>query len=328
MPGGPISGAPVFGAADAFAATVGFNADITDSDFDVRGVIVPTLLQITADAISYWTGMTCLYNRYWYPLSDAVTMPIAMFHVKKMTETQQNEISKKRVMLYEPQKAEAGGQLHAVLREGVMQTVVDNIVKQPKTYTVEAIVPYQPVGRYVADGVRVMNDMLVSFVNLLGGENQYVKGFSDWLAASFAVPAALVKGAEQATGIASMFGSSGVDGATMINKSSLEAMADSGKVLCMKMWTGYDYKFVSITNLSFDKDPREDDVFRATIQMQEMPVLQVTPPKDIAADSMTRGWRAEALSAVMGLLAEPLMTITDVAYHAGGRPVDMLQTKW
>jgi hypothetical protein len=326
MPGGPISGVPKYAAINAGLAPI--DVAFSDGADDVRGIVVPTLLQISADAVSYWTSMTCLYNRWWYPLSDKMTMPIAMFHVKKITETQQNEISKKRVMLYEPQLSETGGQPDDRLREGVMQTIVDNIVKQPKTYSMEIIVPFQPVGRYVGEGVQTLSSMLTSFINLLGGDNTAVQHAADILAAWFSIPATAAKAAEQVANLASVFGFSGTDGAGMINKNSLEAMADSGKVLCMKMWTGYDYKFVSITSLSFDKDPKEDDVFRATMQLQEMPVLQVTPRPEAPKDTLTRGWRQQAISAVMGLLAKPLVFLTNVDHASGDGPANMVRRSW
>jgi hypothetical protein len=272
--------------------------------------------------------MTCLYNRYWYPVDDMITMPIAMFHVRKITANQQNETSKKRVMLYEPQERAAATDPSDTLREGVMQTVVDNIVKQPKTYTIDALVPFQPVGRYVSDGVKIMEDMMVSFTNLIGGDNEIGKEISDWMAAIFSVTSEAARYTGRIVDVASMFGSSGVDQAGTINKNSLEAMADSGKILCMKMWNGYNYTFVSITGLSFDKDPKEDDVFRATMQLQEMPVLQVTQgPRSDQAD-MRRGWRAQATAATMGLLAKPLVAITDVDSASGGPAANMLRFNW
>jgi hypothetical protein len=326
--GGPVSGAPILSAIDAIASLGGHISYTNSPDDAVRGIIVSTLLQISADAVSYWTNMTCLYNRYWYPLEDMITMPIAMFHVKRMTEHQRNETSRQRVMLYEPQNQGGGVNPADPLREGVMQTVVDNIVRQPKTYTVEALVPFQPVGRYVTGGVKVMSDMLISFAELLetgdGGRASVSSVLSAWTSSA----AALMKGADQAMTLMSLFGFSGVDRATMINKNSLEAMADSGKALCMKMWTGYDYKFVVITDLTFDKDPMEDDVFRATMQLEEMPVLQVMPDPAMPIDTLSRGWRAQAISAVMGLLAKPLVWVTDVDTHAGGDPANMIRADW
>lgn len=115
----------------------------------LTSVIVPTVFQMANDALNYWTCMTCFYNPYWSADPDKVTLPICMFHVKKIVPTRAVETSKKRVILYEPQQdgkfytAEASNQM----RRGVMQTIVDNAVKQPTTYNMEIIVPFQPIGR-------------------------------------------------------------------------------------------------------------------------------------------------------------------------------------
>jgi hypothetical protein len=111
----------------------------------------------------------------------------------------------------------------------------------------------------------------------------------------------------------------GMDGVSYINKNSLEAMAESGRMLCMKMWTGYDYKFVSITALTIEKQPLEDDVFRATMQLEEMPVLNVSAPSPMAqSNDINRNKVAVAISAVQGALVAPLIAWTGVKKAAGG----------
>jgi hypothetical protein len=70
---------------------------------------------------------------------------------------------------------------------------------------------------------------------------------------------------------------------------SLEAMAESCRTHVMKMWTGYNYKFVQITNLAPDKRGNEDDVFRVTMTLQEKNVLAVTEPKP-KSKAYSKGW--------------------------------------
>jgi hypothetical protein len=55
-------------------------------------------------------------------------------------------------------------------------------------------------------------------------------------------------------------------------------MAESGHILRMKLWTGYNYKYVMLTGLTTDKRPTEDDVFRVSMALREIPVLNVTKP--------------------------------------------------
>jgi hypothetical protein len=259
--------------------------------------------------------MTCLYDRYWSAEQDRVTLPVCMFHVKKITPTFSNEVSKKRVILYEP--AEDGRttaeKMADPLREGVMQTVVDNAVKNPRTYTMEVIVPFQPVGRYVSEGVKTVSDMAAAFSDLLEGNTPGV--LTDLWKSSFSSVFALLKTANTAAEFAGKL--PGMDGVSFINMNSLEAMADSCRTLCMKMWTGYDYKFVTITNMTYDKDPKEDDVFRAALTVQEMPVLTISKSSSLKAKQIDRNWAVTAVTAVQGALISPLVAMTGVKQIAG-----------
>jgi hypothetical protein len=273
------------------------------------------MLQLAADTLGYWTSMTCLYDRYWSAEQDKVTLPICMFHVKKITPTFSNEVSRKRVVLYEPAEDSrtTAEKMADPLREAVVQTVVDNVVKNPRTYNMEIIVPFQPIGRYISEGVKTVSDMVVAFSDLLVGNTP--KGFTDWWEGKFFSALALLKTARTASEIAGKL--PGMDGVSYINMNSLEAMADSCRTLCMKMWTGYDYKFVMITSMTYDKDPKEDDIFRATLTVQEMPVLAISKPRPLKANAIDRDWAATAVTAVQGALISPLVAMTGVKQAAG-----------
>jgi hypothetical protein len=179
--GGAIASAAMRGGAD------------NNDPVNYTGVIVPTMLQMAADALNYWTSLTCLYDRYWSAEQDRVTLPVCMFHVKKITPTFSTEVSRKRVILYEPAEdgRTAAEKMADPLRAGVMQTIVDNAVKNPRTYNMEIIVPFQPIGRYVGEGVKTISDMVVAFSDLLGGSTP--GGFTDWWEGAFSSVFSLLK---------------------------------------------------------------------------------------------------------------------------------------
>jgi hypothetical protein len=272
------------------------------------------MLQMAADALNYWTSMTCLYDRYWSAEQGRVTLPVCMFHVTKITPAFSNEASKKRVILFEPETDEknTAKDLSDRLRPPVMQTVVDNVVQNPHVYNVEAVVPFQPVGRYIAEGVKTISDMVAAFSDLLGGGTP--GGFTDWWEGAFSSVFALLKTANTAAESAGKL--PGMDGVSYINMNSLEAMAESCRTLCMKMWTGYDYKFAMITDLTYDKHPQEDDVFRAGFKLQEIPVLTVTKPKNKDPADIKRNWAVTAVTAAQGALISPLAAMTGVKQAA------------
>jgi len=319
MPGGPINGVPWTGMLSPAGGAGIASAAMRDTDpndpANITGIIVPTVLQMSIDALNYWTSMTCLYDPYWEADPDKVTLPICMFHVKKITPTRTVEVSKKRVILYEPQQDNKipVKTLADQMRRGVMRTIADNAVQQPVTYSVEAIVPFQPTGRYVTEGIKALSDTAVAISDLIGGE------VSDKLADAweglFSTAFSMAKTAGQAAEFAGKL--PGMNGVSYINMNSLEAMADSCRTLCMKMWTGYDYKYVMITGMTSDKQPAEDDVFRVSLTLQEIPVLAVTRPAPSVEKPKKLNWAAAAVGAAQTSFIQPLIQMTGVKEAAG-----------
>jgi hypothetical protein len=113
---------------------------------------------------------------------------------------------------------------------------------------------------------RTYNDLL-SFLETV------MYAFTD---SSAATPASMVAGLTGAARllfsglgkITDIAGNFTPENVAQMNKNSLEAMAESARVLTMKMWTGWHYKYVVITGLTIEKSPVEDSVFRATLQLQ------------------------------------------------------------
>jgi hypothetical protein len=336
MPGGPVNGVPWTGTLQltgtaGIASAARRGADQNDPA-NYTGIIIPTVLQIANDALRYWTSLTCLYDRYWSAEAGRVTLPVCVFHVKKITPARTVETSKRRVILYEPQgDGRMGADKHAdPMRPGVMRTVVDNAVKQPTAYTMEIIVPFQPVGRYVTDGIKIISDMIAGISDLFSGDAS--EGFADVWGGYFSSVFSLLKNVNTITDTAGkMSGMAGkmsgmdgklpgtdMEGVSYINMNSLEAMADSCRTLCMKMWTGYDYKYVMITGMTYDKNPAEDNVFRASLSLQEMPVLAVSRPASPKPDAIDRNWAVTAVSVAQGALVTPLLALTGVKDAAGG----------
>jgi hypothetical protein len=91
----------------------------------------------------------------------------------------------------------------------------------------------------------------------------------------------------------------------------------------MKMWTGYDFKYVTITGMTTDKNTVEDDVIRATLELQELPVLSITPIDDAKLEDPTaNNWVVIAVSAVYGAMVEPLTSFLRIKEAAGDDPIE------
>jgi hypothetical protein len=291
--GGPINGSGLYG-----PVALARNPAAT--------IIVPTMLQIATDTVSQFAGLTCLYNRNWYNRQDIISLPLCFFYIKDISETRETQISQKRVLIYEPQMTTdqaKSANFASPLRPGVQEVIADNMVIKPKTYQLDIVLPFQ-----LASGQfnRQMNDlagMFEGFIEIFSGQSSYQ---------SFFTPAqALVSLGNNVLSSAAKLPNSA--SAAYINKNSLDAMAESQTILTLKMWTGYDYKYVVITGVDIKKSGKEDDVFRAVLKLQEVPVLTVNPVTDVTTPGgINRNWAATAISFENRALTDPLAALTGI----------------
>jgi hypothetical protein len=266
MAGGPINGSALYG--DAALST---NPAAT--------IIVPTVLQIASDVADSFKNITCMYDRYWYARRDMMTLPICFFYVKSISKTMRTETSKKRILLYEPQMASADAvkaKLADPIRPGVQEVIIDNSVINTPTYQLEVILPFQPMNKQFARTVMEAQQITEALLDIFDGTSVDSLSPMDVMGTTMKTVSRLVD-------LAAIF-SNGA-GTRFINANSLEAMWLGQKVLTMKMWAGYEYKYVQIVGLDIKKEGTEDDVFRATINVEERPVLTMTPATDATKPS-------------------------------------------
>lgn len=109
-----------------------------------------------------------------------------------------------------------------------------------------------------------------------------------------------------------------MQGASFINMNSLEAMAENCRTLCMKMWTDYEYKYVEIINMTYDKHGAEDDVFRVSLSLKETPVLTLSPlTPGYKTKTANPNWAVKVIGTAQHSVATPLIELTNVREAAG-----------
>ena len=319
--GGPINGvswsSTIFGSIPGVGPVL---AELGDALEDIppnplgleksyAGIIIPTVLQTSIDVIEWFTNLTCLYDRYWDPeASEKVTLPICVFHVTKVTPTRSVEVSDQRVLLYEQ-----GGDVKEpwdAMRPNTMRAIIDNVVKKPTVYSVEAVVPFQPGGKVVS-ALKMATDVVSIFSEILG-PSVHMEAFEGIFGSVFSALGTVSKVADTLGKLP------GTDGVSYINMNSLEAMADGCRTVCMKMWTGYEYRYGLISGMTHEKRPLEDDVFRVSFTLQEMPVLTLSPPEQKKPYHAQVGWTVKNTAAsAQEMLAKPLIDFTGVREAAG-----------
>ncbi len=280
-------------------------------------IVIPTLLSMQRDAISYWNNMTCFFDRWWAPSADIVTLPFCFFHVLKYSEIHNTEVSKKRVILYEPPNESSEETIEtSILRHSAMQTVVDNIVVQPKSYKVELVVPFMPFSRYVNAGIQTVN-MFKSTLNQWKQDagDDLTQGSLDLaqeqFSSVFSTTRLMQNAVNDQNGALMQEAGEAINGSAQVNKNSLDAMI--GKIITFKTWMGNDRKYCLITNKTAEKRGTEDDVWRVSIEMQEMPILSLTPVRG-RVDTAKRGWMVKTVNTQGAIFGYPRIAETIPAF--------------
>lgn len=293
-----------------------------DRNSPIPSIIVPTVLRITKDAIQTVTGVTCLYDRYWTPSdrSEMVTLPICFFHIKKITEVMNTSISNKRIMLYESQQNDVVTAEYAsdMLRPSVMNIVADNAVKEPKAYNIEAILPFHPTNVMYSRSMNDLQQLIMGLMEVTGLLNS--PELITYIRSVLAAANLSTKALATAGGVGGILPDD--SGIATINKNSLDAMWQSSRILTMKMWTGYHYKYVILKSCQIDKQPTEDDVFRVTMTVQEMPVLTVTRVTDASREKNERRKSIVVAENMIKRIIDPLVNSLRLKEASGEQQYD------
>ena len=253
-------------------------------------IVVPTTLNFSNEEVRFWNGLTFLFDRWWEPEASRLTLPFCMFQVAQFSDAQQTELSKKRVMVYQPPNA-GKSDSELISRGGAMQVVVDNVLVHPKTYNLTLVVPSAPVGRWIKSRMQLktyLQQVLSGFDSAL---DENTRAFMQGEMSKMADTQLYMKDFMNMGNITlpNTYMAENDTAANMANKNSLDAMCEHGRILMFKTWMGSDYRYFIITDKTAEKKGTEDGVWRVSLKCEEVPVLSLTPaPKvDKAAN---RGW--------------------------------------
>lgn len=248
---------------------------------ETTGLKFITGYRYSTEMLKLVNGMTFLYNPNWESKqSSELTFPIAFFHVKSMHEIMDSEVQTKKVIFYNSSK----GTNTATVNGGVTSVVADNIVNKPKTYKMEVIVPYDSLtcmfnspfaNAYQQSGI----------LNMIGEGKNDVCDFLTYASSHLSLAKKAVDMILNTLGIAY----APLANVPKYNKNSLEAMWRNRTLLKMKMWDGWNFKYVAITNIDITKDSMEEGVEEATLTLTEVPIMLMKPKTEVLKDKVISG---------------------------------------
>ena len=240
-----------------------------------------TGLKYNTNLVKTLNNITFLYDPNWQYEKGNPTYPLSFFHVKSMTESMTSEVSQKPMLFYNSKTS--GGS--TAVSAGLMNIVSDNIIIKPKIYKLDIIIPMNASTLF--DGNNFNLDSITyneSFIfskehGLAGSGSNTLSSVYRWINVSLSVLKTLVKalyGTEvNASSIVTMLCQQ-----QDYNKASIEHMWRNRRILKLKVWTGWKFKYLVIQDFEVTKTGENGEYYEGTLTCQEVPIMTIKQEKD------------------------------------------------
>lgn len=242
---------------------------LTSLNRKVLPITVITGLRYNTSLVKVFNNLTFLYDPNWEYQQGEPTYPIAFFYVKSMTEQMSSDVSQKPMLFYN-----TAGDSDDSTKGGLMNIVADNVVLKPKVYKLDLIIP--------ADGSTLKNtsfsfDAITNVNGFLfsNGEFKSSSGLdiaSRIVNTSLGILETLFKGlygtSVSASSICNMLLQQ-----QDYNKASIEYMWSNRRILKLKLWNGWKFKYLIIKDFDVTKIGENGDFYEGTLTCQEVPIL-------------------------------------------------------
>lgn len=244
-------------------------SELTSLNRKVLPITVITGLRYNTSLIKVFNNLTFLYDPNWEYQQGEPTYPIAFFYVKSMTEQMGSDVSQKPMLFYN-----TAGDSNDSTKGGLMNIVADNVVLKPKVYKLDIIIPANGStlknSSFSFDAITNVNGFLFS-----NGEFKSSSGLdiaSRIVNISLGVLETLFKGlygtSVSASSICNMLLQQ-----QDYNKASIEYMWSNRRILKLKLWNGWKFKYLIIKDFDVTKIGENGDFYEGTLTCQEVPIL-------------------------------------------------------
>lgn len=242
---------------------------LTSLNRKVLPITVITGLRYNTSLVKVFNNLTFLYDPNWEYQQGEPTYPIAFFYVKSMTEQMSSDVSQKPMLFYN-----TAGDSNDSTKGGLMNIVADNVVLKPKVYKLDIIIPANGStlknSSFSFDAITNVNGFLFS-----NGEFKSSSGLdiaSRIVNISLGILETLFKGlygtSVSASSICNMLLQQ-----QDYNKASIEYMWSNRRILKLKLWNGWKFKYLIIKDFDVTKTGENGDFYEGTLTCQEVPIL-------------------------------------------------------
>ena len=273
---------------------------LTSLNRNVQPITVITGLRYNTSLVKIFNNLTFLYDPNWEYQQGEPTYPIAFFYVKRTTEQMSSDVSRKPVLFYN-----TAGDSNDSTKGGLMNIVADNVVLKPKVYKLDIIIPANGTtlknSSFSFDAITNVNGFLFSNGEFMGSSGLNLA--SRIVNSSLGVLETLFKGlygtSVSASSICNMLLQQ-----QDYNKASIEYMWSNRRILKLKLWNGWKFKYLTIKDFDVTKTGEDGDFYEGTLTCQEVPILTFR--------SQAKSASLTALSKLSKALGKFQKTATDI----------------
>ena len=252
---------------------------LTSLNRKVQPVTVITGLRYKTSLVKVFNNLTFLYDPNWEYQQGEPTYPIAFFYVKSMTEQMSSDVSQKPMLFYN-----TAGDSNDSTKGGLMNIVADNIVLKPKVYKLDIIVPANGStlknSSFSFDAITNVNGFLFSNGEFKGSTGLDIS--SRIVNISLGILETLFKGlygtSVSASSICNMLLQQ-----QDYNKASIECMWSNRRILKLKLWNGWKFKYLIIKDFDVTKTGENGDFYEGSLTCQEVPILTFRKQEESAS---------------------------------------------
>lgn len=239
----------------------------------MQPITVVTGIKYDVGLLKTLNKVTFAYDPNWEYDKTKPTYPISFFYVKSMTEQMTSEVSRKPMLFYD---TIADGT--DASKGGLMNIVADNIIIKPKEYKIDIIIPANSStfsnNSFSFDQITSVHNFLYNFLynkNRISGDKT-LANILRTVNTGIGIIETLLK---------ALYGTSLNAGSILnmlleqqdYNKASLEYMWSNRRIIKLKMWNGWKFKYLIIKSLDITKNGDNGDYYEGSLACQEVPIL-------------------------------------------------------
>lgn len=236
---------------------------------NVSPLTVITGIKYDASLIKAFNNVTFAYDPNWKYEQGNPTYPISFFYVKSMTEQMSSDVSQKPMLFYD---TVADG--NDATKGGLMNIVADNIINKPKEYKLDIIIPANDNtfknNSFSFESRTEINGFIFSNSSFKG--STALSTTARVVDISFGIVETLIK-ALYGTSISATSILNTILQQQDYNKASLEFMWSNRRIIKLKLWNGWNFKYLAIKSLDITKTGENGDFYEGSLTCQEVPIL-------------------------------------------------------